>query len=431
VKENKAGSPPSILVLSNADFESRGFQAIVRGLENCLGESLPGLTFDYFSFAPKRYNYLESNSLRLIPHPWAKGSSETLNIFSYMVLMPKSLLKAVYYKLRPAKNPYRRYAALLHINVDCLNETDYGFSCVCLNLLKSWAGLRAFGCPLLTAPVDIGPFNTPVSRFLGRYILSKAKLVALRDELSYDYLIKLGLKPENLYLGADMAFLMPPAPPRVMEEVLTAEKAVKDNRLIIGISPSLFQMELGNIFAGSAADKPEIYLGLIASLADFAADTLAARIYLIPHVHPDDSRVCREVYSRMHRKDSVQVFNGDYPSEIIKGLIGECNIFVSCRMHASIAALSQAIPTLTLGYQEKYWKLLGDYLGQSDYLVDIKMPKAEDIQATLRQKLAYMAANRPEISERIKERLEVINQRAALYGQKVAEIISRGKPASR
>ncbi|BAZ96812.1 MULTISPECIES: hypothetical protein [Dehalococcoides] len=70
-------------------------------------------------------------------------------------------------------------------------------------------------------------------------------------------------------------------------------------------------------------------------------------------------------------------------------------------------------------------------MGQSDYLVDIKMPKAEDIQATLRQKLAYMAANRPEISERIKERLEVINQRASLYGQKVAEIISRGKPVSR
>ncbi|BAQ34201.1 polysaccharide pyruvyl transferase family protein [Dehalococcoides sp. THU3] len=430
MKENQAKLPPRILVLSNADFESRGFQAIVRGLDNCLGESLPGLTLEYFSFTPKRYSYLESKSIKLIPHPWAKGDSETLNIFSYLVLIPKSLLKAVYYKLRPAKNPYRRYNALLHINVDCLNETDYGFVCVCLNLLKSWAGLRAFGCPLLTAPVDIGPFNSPFSRFLGRYILSKAKLVALRDEQSYEYLLKLGLKPEGLYLGADMAFLMPPASPQVIKEVFAFEELVQDKRLVIGISPSLFQMELRDVFADSAGDKPGIYLNLIAGLADFAAGMLDAGIYLIPHVHPDDSRVCREVYNRMQHKSGVHVFNGDYPSETIKGLVGECDIFISCRMHASIAALSQAIPTLTLGYQEKYWKLLGSYLGQSDYLVDIKMPNPLDIQNELKQKLSYMAANRSGISNRIKERLEVINRRASLYGHKVAEIISRGKPVS-
>ncbi|MFA5439617.1 polysaccharide pyruvyl transferase family protein [Dehalococcoides sp.] len=428
MKENPDNKPPRILVLSNADFESRGFQAIVRGLEHCLGECLPGLTLEYFSFAPKRYCYLESKGLKLISHPWANGNCETLNTFSYLVLIPKSLLRAVYYKLRPAKNPYRHYNALLHINVDCLNETDYGFVCVCLNLLKSWAGLRAFGCPLLTAPVDIGPFNTPVSRFMGRYILSRAKLVALRDELSYEYLLKLGLKPERLYLGADMAFLMPPASREVVKELFMAEGVENDNRFIIGISPSLFQMELKNIFADSAADKPEVYLMLIAELADFAASTFDAGIYLIPHVHPDDSRVCHEVYARMQHKNRVHVFSGDYPSETVKGLIGECDIFISCRMHASIAALSQAIPTLTLGYQEKYWKLLGSYLGQSDYLVDIKKPNPRDIQDELKQKLSCMAANCPAISTRIKERLGIINHRASVYGQRVAEVISRGKP---
>jgi polysaccharide pyruvyl transferase WcaK-like protein len=58
----------------------------------------------------------------------------------------------------------------------------------------------------------------------------------------------------------------------------------------------------------------------------------------------------------------------------IKGYIKYCDYFISMRFHASIAALSQSIPTIVLGYSEKF-----DYLYKFLELNTKYVLKYEDI----------------------------------------------------
>ena len=52
-----------------------------------------------------------------------------------------------------------------------------------------------------------------------------------------------------------------------------------------------------------------------------------------------------------------------------KGLIGQCDFFITMRFHPSIAALSQAVPTLGLSHSQKFAGLYEAVYGNLDYLL--------------------------------------------------------------
>ncbi|MEM2129890.1 MAG: polysaccharide pyruvyl transferase family protein, partial [Candidatus Bathyarchaeia archaeon] len=74
------------------------------------------------------------------------------------------------------------------------------------------------------------------------------------------------------------------------------------------------------------------------------------------------------------------------PDEI-KGIIGSCDMFIGCRMHAVIASLSMYVPTLAIGYGTKFMGVVGQMLNQEEWLIQIEHFSFEEILALLKAKI--------------------------------------------
>ena len=100
---------------------------------------------------------------------------------------------------------------------------------------------------------------------------------------------------------------------------------------------------------------------------------LAAQVVLIPHEigldRARDDRYLIELVGRLcDGRAPVYPMVGDYSAAEIKSVIGHVELLVSSRYHATIAALSQRIPAVVVGWAHKYDELMRD-AGLSEYVL--------------------------------------------------------------
>ena len=69
----------------------------------------------------------------------------------------------------------------------------------------------------------------------------------------------------------------------------------------------------------------------------------------------------------------------DHNAEDLKGFIARCRFMVVARTHASIAAYSQHIPTLVVGYSVKAKGIATDIFGtEQNYVIPVQSLREED-----------------------------------------------------
>ena len=68
--------------------------------------------------------------------------------------------------------------------------------------------------------------------------LNKVALITLREEVSLEYLMKLGVNKPPIYVTADPAFLLKSAPEGRITEILNAEGIKIGTRPVIGVTLS-------------------------------------------------------------------------------------------------------------------------------------------------------------------------------------------------
>ena len=88
-------------------------------------------------------------------------------------------------------------------------------------------------------------------------------------------------------------------------------------------------------------------------------------VALIPHVvwsHNDDRQPLKELYDYFKGNERI-VMIGDHCAEQLKGYIARCRFMIAARTHASIAAYSEEVPTLVVGYSVKARGIAKDIFG--------------------------------------------------------------------
>ena len=89
-----------------------------------------------------------------------------------------------------------------------------------------------------------------------------------------------------------------------------------------------------------------------ASIVDLLSSKLNATILLIPHsTNPilDVDEINERIYELAKNKDYIKIVNfKKYSASEIKQIIGQCDFFIGTKMHACIAAWSQAVPTVAI-----------------------------------------------------------------------------------
>jgi len=291
---------------------------------------------------------------------------------------------------------------------------DIGGDSIGMHYGGPWRSLEFLRCAKALGKVaavqahSIGPFE---GEKLTRYavdVLGRLDLVCARESISYRYLRQLGL--ENVKLVADPAFLLPAQPVRDAE--------LPDGRPTIGVGLSHgFPLYLGI--------SSKEYLRDSIELVNMIHERTDASVALLPHQFKffpsrDDYWLSEKLAHAARRKDRLWMLpHRQYNCMQLKYLIGRCDTFISARTHATIAGLSQGVPTLTFTYSVKSRGIFQDVYGHEDYVLTpdaLHGPEAAE-------RICDVFARRRDVRREMAQGIQVMKQRARLNGDSCVSLL--------
>jgi colanic acid/amylovoran biosynthesis protein len=277
----------------------------------------------------------------------------------------------------PELQEYQKADVLVDLSGDTLTE-DYGIKCFLSHLVPIVAAL-SLGRPVVLCAQTIGPFNLALP--LAKWAFNRVDLITAREELTLNYLRSIKIAKPTLRLAADAAFLLDPADPERVNDILADEGIDVASGPLVGITVSRW---LGHRSNPENSNRLE---ALMADLADHLIQRLGVTVVLVSHVlgpgdDRDDRVMARSVLQKIQCKQRARLIAGDYRPEELKGLIGRCELFLGLRMHANIAALSMGVPTIAIAYSRKTLGIM-KALGQERWVCDIGTLNLEELTARM------------------------------------------------
>jgi len=271
--------------------------------------------------------------------------------------------------------------------------------------------------PVVLFAESLGYYKSSLNRIVSRYVFENVGLILVREDLSKEYLLNMGINPDKVYVTADPAFLLSPAPRSRVDEILRSENILMPSNPIIGMNPS------GLISRYLDPTKSEMsYIQSLTSVIDHFIETQDVTILLIPHVYSpgsDDRDIIREILEHVSNPQKVFQIKNEYTAAELKGIIGLCDVFVGARMHATIAATSLCIPTVGIAYSHKMYGIIGNLLDMNQYIINIDQLDANRLIETL----DTVWSNRATIKEQLEETMPRVKKKALLNGYYFSEYL--------
>ena len=183
--------------------------------------------------------------------------------------------------------------------------------------------------------------------------LKNFDLILARETLTYDMLKNKGLT--NMKLVADPAFTM-------AKEELPLPKGWKENDTIgLNFSPLVLNRN---------KESAEAVRELIKHILKVTKSTIA----LTPHVIIDgnnDFEILNKFYNQFKSTGRVIILPNNLNAIQYKGYIARMRAFIGARTHATIAAYSNSVPTMVLGYSIKSRGIAKDLFGYERLVLGI------------------------------------------------------------
>lgn len=217
--------------------------------------------------------------------------------------------------------------------------------------------------------------------------LKQFDLITAREQLTYELLRRIN---PNTVKVADPAFLLD----RV--DLPLPESFIEGNTVGINISPLIMKYGTdGNV----VLKNYEMLIQHILNQTDMG-------ICLIPHVvweHNNDLQPLNVLWQKYNHTGRVsRILDGNCCE--LKGYIARCRFFVGARTHATIAAYSNCVPTLVVGYSVKSRGIALDLFGTEEhYVLPVQKMCAE---TDLTDAFAWLQRHEQDICGRLEQVME-------------------------
>lgn len=207
--------------------------------------------------------------------------------------------------------------------------------------------------------------------------------IIARESITYQAMKNKGLK--QVILIPDPAFQLNridlPLPDNFME----------GNTVGINVSPMIIGYE----------SNKGVTLQNYIELINYIITQTDMQIALIPHVvwsHNDDRIPLKILYDKFKDTGRICMIE-DHTAEELKGYIARCRFLIVARTHASIAAYSERIPTLVIGYSVKAKGIATDIFGtDKNYVIPVQSLHQKD---NLQQAFQYFLCHEKDIQHRL------------------------------
>lgn len=409
----------TIYLTGQNNFGNRGCEALVRSTVTVLTEALGPIKALVPSFDPKRdqAQWPESSSLGV----------EFVEIYPMPKLFSKwhgACQKFPYLQRLPSFGPklstgfvsdLERSDILLSIGGDNYS-LDYGIASLFYfrGVAEEALGMSK---PAVLWGASVGPFTKfpTVEKKMADH-LNKLTLVTIRESRSVEYLRGIGVS-KNVLPVVDSAFAMVP-------EVVDISRWWPKNTTegVLGLNIGWL---IDSIRRRDGAEN-----GIISEVVDFVRHVLKTTelaIVLVPHVSPLNGNdfnndevfndrllnACGGASDRL-----VQVPHGLNAAQL-KFVISKCRFLIAARTHATIAAFSTAVPTVSIAYSVKAKGINRDLFGHERYVLET--PKVSS--ATLASNLQILLDEETAIRSQYNTVLPIARQRARAGAARLAEIL--------
>ena len=320
---------------------NRGCEAIVRGTVNIVSRCDKDAAFHIASYSP--------DSDAILGVEVSDYKPRRLNNFEMILAaLDLKLNHSEYYSLKTAYSPVLKQAEDCDLCLSIGGDTYcYGDNAVSRAVSKA---LHKSGKKTVLWGASIGKEDLTAEKIEA---LKAFDGIFVRESLTYELLEKI-IPADRLFQFSDPAFCME------REDLPLPDCFEPENTLGFNLSPLVVKKNPGLLDA-----SVDFLKGII--------ENTTLQIALIPHVTTKDSDDCvvlNEIYNRLN--DSVRVVKipGDLNAMQYKGYIARCRFFIGARTHATIAAYSNGVPTIVLGYSVKSRGIAKDLFGEEKFVLD-------------------------------------------------------------
>jgi polysaccharide pyruvyl transferase WcaK-like protein len=397
---------PHFLLVGNGPYSNRGCEAIVRGtmaiLRHEFGDAFR-VTLATFEAPNIIAGQAAHESDSLITHVALRG--KRIGCWS-LPWWSRQLTRS--FRPRPKPHSFEVLDAFckdatcaLQIGGD--NYTlDYGLPREFMRLDEY---LRQRSVPLVLWGASVGPFEAAPAFAPEMFAHLRAmRAILVRESDSHEYLKQHGIEA-NVHRMSDPAFLMEPAEPR-------ADKvgcSVPVGAIGLNLSPMMAKYATNGDMGAWVKLSADIVQSIIA--------TARHDVVLIPHVtwaQSNDHEFLRRVANACPKTSTARVFclNDKLSAAETKWVISRCRAFAGARTHSTIAAISSAVPTLSLAYSRKARGLNQDIFGHQEFCLQ----PPEITPTNIAERMANLLASSDAIAKHLAGLLPGIRERALNAG---------------
>lgn len=402
------------------NFGNRGCEALIRANIKTIRSVIPDSHFIIPSNNPKQdsdqWRQFDQTGVEFIPAEpmpsvirWWSRAKRLINKISY--LRPKFAPTAT------TLNAIKKSDMLVMTGGDIIT-LDYG-----LESLYFWMRICEIAMeankPTILWGASVGPFSKlPEVEKLMVPFLRRFNLITVRETASFNYLKNLGLT--NVELVTDSAFVLDvESLPDLAIPILNSDKPI----LGFNVSPVIRNFR----------ESPESKEALDVEVVNFLADTLKSgefSVLLIPHVDPlsgtsqnSDTAYMNGLLAKLNSlgfdKNKIDILPRNLNTGQLKAAIAKCSYFIGGRTHATIAALSQTVPTTSIAYSVKAKGINLDLFGHTKYVLETPSVTAQ----TLKNHFQLLQSEKDEIISHLKDRLPEWKKLAYVSAERAKDIL--------
>lgn len=267
-----------------------------------------------------------------------------------------------------------------------------------------------------------GRFPDPQIKKFAKEVFENFTLVANREAETGKLLIEDGFDIKNLKNYACPAFLFEANDDKNMLDIYKKEGLIKTNKPKVGF------VLCGFNFLTEPYDKwprEESEYNQFAETIEYIINHLGATVHLMSHsngfklppnfklITGRDFPIAKQLYDIVINRGNVNIediklIEGPYNPKETKAIIRQFDMFVTGRLHASVAAISQSVPTVVImhGHKQKSHKTIGffDIAGLPECVAYPSDSK------NIIERIKYCWNNRREIRTHLNKRIPEIQQ---------------------
>lgn len=340
------------MFMGNGDYVNNGCEAITRGTLDILRETVKNASFidSYFLSENKEIEPQLGVNVENKPISYPKRWTVKWFILQLLLKLYNNGIGKVLYSSHDKF--IEESSVILSLGGDNYS-LDYGIPKRFIEMGNYVKSKNKF---FVIWGASIGPFEGEIEfeKKLIKHFKEKVDLIFVREEESYNYLIKHGLK-EKTHLIADPAFMMKPS-------LCTNEE------IGFTLPQNFISLNFSELMAKYVTDGDiEKWKAICSETVEKLYKKYQLPIILIPHV-TKDKKFMEEALSKIKNVD-IKMLNEKLNASQMKWVISKSEFLIAARTHATIAAFSTSTPTISLGYSIKSKGLNQLIFNSEDYLI--------------------------------------------------------------